>query len=159
MMKLTTAQIGRCGELLVQYALLSHGVESAPMSTDTGIDLVAFSPVSKLPSTIQVKTNLAAKPGGGRGALLLDWWLRESSPAQLVALVDMTAPRIWLFTHAEVADLAQQKTAGGRMHIFMKLEASRLRKDGRLQQVKDFDSFLLEKRVAALFGVTSKDQA
>lgn len=40
-MKLTTAQIGRCGELLVQYALPSRGVESAPMSTDTGIDLMS----------------------------------------------------------------------------------------------------------------------
>ena len=67
-MKLTKAQIGRCGELLVQYALLSRGVESAPMSTDTGIDLVAFFPASKLPATIQVKTNHAAKPSGGKGA-------------------------------------------------------------------------------------------
>jgi hypothetical protein len=29
-MKLTTAQIGRAGELLVQAQLLLHGIESAP---------------------------------------------------------------------------------------------------------------------------------
>jgi hypothetical protein len=40
-MKLTTAQIGRDGEHLVQEQLLLHGIESAPLTTDTGIDLVA----------------------------------------------------------------------------------------------------------------------
>ena len=39
---LTTQQRGRCGELLVQYILLKHGIESAPLTTDTGIDLVAY---------------------------------------------------------------------------------------------------------------------
>ncbi|SLM45109.1 hypothetical protein NSND_62542 [Nitrospira sp. ND1] len=46
---LSTAQIGKCGELLVQYRLLLLGVESAPMSTDTGIDLVAYSPAMLQP--------------------------------------------------------------------------------------------------------------
>ncbi|WP_447742947.1 hypothetical protein [Variovorax boronicumulans] len=154
-MKLTTAQIGRYGELLVQYELLSRGVESAPMSTDTGIDLVAFSPASKLAVTIQVKTNQAAKPSGGKGAPLLDWWLRENSPAQLVALVDMTAPRIWLFTHQELVDSAQQTASSGLMHIFMKLEPARHRKDGKPQQVEDFDRFLIGKRIGSLFGAES----
>jgi len=35
--------------LLVQYRLLLLGVESAPMSTDTGIDLVAYSPAMLQP--------------------------------------------------------------------------------------------------------------
>lgn len=43
-MPLKTAQIGRCGELLVQCLLLLRGVESAPMSTDSGVDLVAYAP-------------------------------------------------------------------------------------------------------------------
>lgn len=42
MQTLRTAQIGRCGELLVQYLLLLRGIESAPMTTDSGIDLVAY---------------------------------------------------------------------------------------------------------------------
>jgi hypothetical protein len=41
-MSLSTAQIGRCGELLVQYELLLRGVETAPLSTDAGVDLVAY---------------------------------------------------------------------------------------------------------------------
>jgi len=43
--KLTTQQIGRLGELLVQYELLRHGIESAPMTTDAGVDLVAYSEI------------------------------------------------------------------------------------------------------------------
>jgi hypothetical protein len=39
--RLTTQRIGRMGELLVQYELLRHGIDSAPMTTDAGIDLVA----------------------------------------------------------------------------------------------------------------------
>lgn len=43
-MDLKPAQIGRCGELLVQYRLLKFGIESAPLTTDSGIDLVAYAP-------------------------------------------------------------------------------------------------------------------
>ena len=42
-MELTTAQIGKAGELLVQQKLLLNGIESAPLATDAGIDLVAYS--------------------------------------------------------------------------------------------------------------------
>ena len=81
---LSTAQIGKCGELLVQYRLLLLGVESAPMSTDTGIDLVAYSPATLQPVTIQVKTNLKPKPGGGKGKLALDWWVPERTLQRLL---------------------------------------------------------------------------
>jgi len=43
------AQIGKCGELLVQYQLLLREVESAPLTTDSGIDLVAYSPRNARP--------------------------------------------------------------------------------------------------------------
>ena len=59
---LTKQQIGRCGELLVQYKLLMVGIESSHLTTDAGIDLAAYSPKKKRPSTIQVKTNLRPKP-------------------------------------------------------------------------------------------------
>ena len=67
---LRKAQIGRCGELLVQYRLLKHGIESASMTTDAGIDLVAYAPRSREAVTIQVKANLQPKPAGGRGKML-----------------------------------------------------------------------------------------
>ena len=46
---------------MVQYQLLLHGIESAPMSTDTGIDLVTYSPKTATPVTVQVKTNLGLR--------------------------------------------------------------------------------------------------
>jgi hypothetical protein len=40
----STLHIGAAGELLVQYKLLKQGIDSAAMTTDSGIDLVAYSP-------------------------------------------------------------------------------------------------------------------
>jgi hypothetical protein len=95
-MALSTAQIGKCAELLVQYRLLLLGIESAPMGSDTGVDLVAYSPRLAQAITIQVKTNLRAKLGGGKGKAALDWWVAESVPAVLVALVDLSTEKVWL---------------------------------------------------------------
>jgi hypothetical protein len=67
---LRKAQIGRCGELLVQYRLLKHGIESASMTTDAGIDLVAYAPRSREAVTVQVKANLQPKPR---------WWPRQNA--------------------------------------------------------------------------------
>ena len=52
---LNTIQIGAAGVLLIQYRLLTMGIESAPMTTDTGIDLIAYSDKSQRAVTIQVK--------------------------------------------------------------------------------------------------------
>ena len=149
--KLSTAQVGRCGELLVQYTLLLRGIESAPMMTDTGIDLVAYSSNTGVPHTIQVKCNLKAKPGGGRGKLALDWWIPENSPAQLVALVDLSGVRIWLFSHIELMKLAQQRSSG-RLHFYMYTDRSaRTKTASRLAHVHEFEIYRLERRVDSVF--------
>jgi hypothetical protein len=136
---LKTAQIRLCGELLVQYLLLLRGVESAPMSTDAGVDLVAYSPKTVVPLTIQVKTNLKAKPGGGKGKYSLDWWLPEDTPAQLAALVDLSSQRVWMFKAAEVPALAQQKS-GGRFHLYMTIDPTlKPRKLDRLSFAYEFE--------------------
>ncbi|VTU42414.1 MULTISPECIES: hypothetical protein [unclassified Variovorax] len=123
------------------------------MSTDTGIDLVTYSSASAQPATVQVKTVFAAKPGGGKGALLLDWWVPSTTPAQLVALVDMSTPRIWLFTRSELIEAAQQQPTSGLLHFFMKVSPSRRpRADGKAQDIQDFERFRLERRMAELFG-------
>lgn len=95
-------QIGKCGELLVQYRLLLRGIESAQMTTDAGIDLVAYAPGAQRTNTIQVKAVWQTKRAGGRGNLLLDWWIRDNSPAELVAFVDLKSERVWMFRHNEV---------------------------------------------------------
>ena len=88
------------------------------MTTDNGIDLVAYSPSSGEPKTIQVKTNLEPKPGGGKGRLALDWWLKCSSPANFVALVDLESEQVWLLSHSEMQDFAQQRPSE-QLHFYM----------------------------------------
>lgn len=151
-MPLTTAQIGRCGELLVQYELLLLGVESAPLSTDAGIDLVAYAPGAREARTIQVKSNHKAKPSGGKGKPALDWWVPENNPAQLVALVDLSTKAIWVLLKEELAILAQQKS-GGRLHIYMYTDPTHMPKTaGRLSHTRDFEGYRMENRAHELFG-------
>ncbi len=158
MMPLKPSQIGRCGEILVQYQLLLRGIESAPMTTDSGVDLVAYSPESARPVTIQVKTNLKAKPAGGKGRPTFGWWVAEGTPAQFVALVELSAQKVWLFTIAEIASLSQQHS-GGRYQLYMHVDASRkIRKPGQLVHLDDFDRFLLANRVDEMFGIQRKDK-
>lgn len=145
------AQIGAAGALLVQYRLLKAGIDSAAMTTDDGIDLVAYSPRLHQALTLQVKTNLRPKPGGGKGALALDWWLRFDSPAQLVALGDLSSDSIWLFTHDEFVELAQQKS-GGRAHLYFYTTAT-LRAPERSRSAF-FDRYRIERRIDELFGPT-----
>ncbi len=154
--KLATSQIGKCGELLVQYRLLLLGIESAPLATDAGIDLVAYSPNAKMAFTIQVKTNLKAKAGGGKGKAALDWWISENSPAELVALVDLSSEKVWLLTQLELLSHCQQRS-NGRAHIYMYTDPSaRLRKKDRLGHQHEFENFLLINRAAEVFGFSSE---
>jgi hypothetical protein len=150
---LKPAQIGRCGELLVQYLLLSRGIESAPMSTDHGVDLVAYAPKAHKAITIQVKTNFQSKPSGGKGKAALDWWLPEDSPAQLMALVDLSSLRLWLFMKEEIPILAQQRS-GGRFHLYMYTDPThRPKKTERLSHAYEFEKYLIENRAHELFGI------
>ena len=151
-MSLATAQIGKCGELLVQYQLLLRGIESAPMSTDTGIDLVTYSPALPHPITVQVKANLQSKPGGGRGKHALDWWVPHNSPADYVALVDLSSQGIWFLSPAELLIHAQQQPARG-LHIYMYTDSSvRPRRSDRLAHLHEFEQFKLVNRASAIYG-------
>lgn len=148
--RLKTAQIGRCGELLVQYRLLKFGIESAPLTTDSGIDLVAYAPRCERPVTIQVKANRGPKPGGGKGRLALDWWLPVSNPADLVALVDLTAEDVWLLKHSEFDQLAQQRPDNGKLHLYFYVDDDYQPRRG--SRADEFETFKLERRIEELFG-------
>ncbi|MBM4167673.1 MAG: hypothetical protein FJ215_00725 [Ignavibacteria bacterium] len=81
------------------------------MTTDSGIDMVVFSARKKKARTIQVKTNLKPKPAGGKGRPSLNLWIDDKSTADIVALVDLSTDRIWLFTGKEIRKLAQQHSS------------------------------------------------
>ena len=150
---LAKAQIGKCGELLVQYLLLLRGVESAPMSTDTGVDLVAYSPKLARPTTIQIKANLKAKPGGGKGKLALDWWVGENTPVEYIALVDLSSQHVWILSKDELGTLSQQKS-NGRFHLYMYTDpTARPKKAGRLAHLHEFERYKLENRAHEIFGI------
>jgi hypothetical protein len=136
----------------VQYKLLLLGIESAPLTTDSGIDLVAYSGKNKDAVTIQVKTNLKAKPGGGKGKLALDWWVPDESPADLFAFVDLEKNRVWFVKTSELPKLAQQ-TPKGRFHFYMHTDPTTKtnRKDGKMSHDYEFEQFLLENTVHKLF--------
>ncbi len=151
--KLSTQQIGKLGELLVQYELLRQGIDSAHLTTDSGIDLVAYSHLRATAYTIQVKTNLKPKPGGGKGRPSLDWWIADDSPAQLFAFADISTNRVWLLDQAELARHAQQHPAG-RFHFYMNIEEVTHRNSSTISFVEHFDNFLIQNRVAAFFGST-----
>jgi hypothetical protein len=125
------------------------------MTTDNGIDLVAYSPTDVRPRTIQIKTNLRAKPGGGKGRLALDWWIEDDSPAEVVALVDLSFENIWLFRMAQLAEFAQQKPAG-RLHLYMYGEEDYTPRRPNCHE-RDFERFLIENSIGELFAPVMQD--
>jgi hypothetical protein len=146
---LRTAQIGASGVLLIQYRLLKHGIESAPMTTDAGIDLVVYAPKLEKAVTVQVKTCFKAKPAGGKGPPQLDWRLRRTSPAELVGLVSLHDDQVWLFRHDEFYSKAQQKP-DRMLHLYFYVEPDYRARDGC--HVRDFEAFRIERRMEELFG-------
>lgn len=146
----TTQHIGSAGELLVQYKLLKFGIDSAAMTTDSGVDLVAYSPKSNRSFTIQVKTKEKPSQGGGKGKLSLVWDLRDSSPAELVAVTDLSTDSVWIFTHAEYEKYAQQHSENGILKLYMYVDES-VNTKKEMALMSQFEQFRLENRVTTFF--------
>ncbi len=153
MVKLATQQIGKCGELLVQYMLLKHGVESAPLTTDPGIDLVAFPNVRvspkerRKPLTIQVKTSTHHSSAGDKWLL---WQIPEDCPADYIATVDLERNKFWLIQTEKFKNYAR-KTSKGRKRLWWSLpgyESSRakLRED-------NFREYEMDAAIPEVFGL------
>lgn len=133
--KLGTQAIGAAGELLVQYQLLKLGIDSARLTTDSGIDLVMYVPGHQTAATIQVKANVSPKPAGGKGKLLLSWPFPDDSPAQWLAGVDMSTDSVWLFPMDQARQLAQQKHTNGTRLLYFYTDESVGPKSLRLQDM------------------------
>lgn len=108
---LSKAQIGRCGEILVQYRLLKNGIESASMT----------------------------------------------SPAQIVALVDLSTERVWLFQKHEFKAAAQQQSRSGNHKFFVYTDREARPKKGRRSMDTDFQEHLLtEFRIKAILDSNAR---
>ena len=97
--QLNTQQVGKCGELLVQYELLKNGVESAPMTTDYGVDLVALRAGTLKPVTIQVKASTHHL--GEASSKWLTWSMPSECKAEYVAVADVERDKGWFFSKKE----------------------------------------------------------
>ncbi len=145
-----TRHIGKAGELLVQYKLIKAGIDTSHMTTDAGIDLVAYSPRNNKAFTIQVKTQEKPTPGGGKGKLAINWDLRGTSPAELVATVDLSTDSVWLFSHAEFTELAQQHSSKDNYKLYMYKDDD-IKTKHEKTRISQFESYLLEARIKTFF--------
>lgn len=151
---MTTQHIGAAGELLVQYLLLKNEIDSARMTTDSGVDLVAYSPVRELATTIQVKTVRQPGTAGGKvgGPPNVGWWFPREGKAELLALALLSQNSVWIFHYAEAVELAQQNNARGNCQLYWFTDAEHMPAGARF--VNDMDRYLLENRVDELLLTT-----
>lgn len=148
MVKLDTRQKGRCGELLVQYYLLKNGVESAPLTTDVGVDLVAYSCIGKNPVTIQVKTS--SQHGRDDGDLWLEWQIPEGCPADYIAAVDLDRSIFWLIETNEFNNKAI-RTSRGKKRLWWSLPGFECRRT-RLKE-EQFVDYEMDAAIPKIFGL------
>jgi hypothetical protein len=113
--KLRGLAIGAAGELLVQYQLLKRGIDSSRLTTDSGIDLVMYVPITTTGTTtaytIQVKTKGEPDHAGGTGKLVLGFKFPDACPAQWLAFADLSRDAVWLLTIDEARRKAPQHSA------------------------------------------------
>ncbi len=120
------------------------------MTIDAGIDLVAYAPGTRTASTVQVKTNMGAKPAGGRGALSRGWFFPDQCPAQLLAFVTLDTDTAWLFTLQEAQELAQQHSQRGNYQLYWRLKAVPVGSKPRRHEAR-MVGYLLATRAAQRF--------
>lgn len=147
----TTQHIGAAGELLVQYQLLKMGIDSARLTTDSGIDLVAYAPATGTATTIQVKTVERSTAAGGRGRSAIGWNFPHATPAQLLAFAYLELDRVWIFTAARARELAQQHTLGGMRRLYWYTDLETPQRAGVPLIMTDVDEWLLEVQAPRLF--------
>jgi hypothetical protein len=78
----------------------------------------------------------------------MDWWLREDSPAEFVALTDLSRDRVWLFSHEELDRMAQQRSSG-RLHFYFYIESELPTQKHTGESF--YAAHLLENRIAEMF--------
>jgi hypothetical protein len=137
--------IGLSGKSFVQAMLIREGL---PCSTGKdGIDLIVRLTKPRRQFSIFVVSNLQPKRAGGKGKEALDWWIPETLPVDIIACVDLSALRIWLFERDELPKFAQQRTAS-KYHLYMYTEKEvALRGKKSMKFDYEFESFRLENRV------------
>lgn len=147
----TSQHIGAAGELLVQYRLVKLGIDSARLTTDSGVDLVAYAPGATTAVTIQVKTQATPTPSGGKGAMSVGFFFPDDLRAELLAVALLSTDDVWLFTRDEARNLAQQFNSKGNRQLYWYMQPRPPRAGAAApRHAGDMDPYLLERRVPDL---------
>jgi hypothetical protein len=149
--RMTTQHIGAAGEILVQYQLLKLEIDSARLTTDSGVDLVVYSPTDNSATTVQVKTVRSPSPAGGSGKLSIGVNFPHDCKADLLAIALLSTDDVWLFTLAEARALAQQHTSGGTRRLYWYTDETMCQVNGTPLKTADLDEYKLENRAASMF--------
>jgi hypothetical protein len=137
--------IGLSGKSFAQAMLMREGLPTS--IGKEGIDLVVRLTKPRRQFLVFVVTNLQPKRAGGKGKEALDWWIPEKLPVDIVACVDLSALRIWLFERDELPRLAQQRTAS-KYHLYMYTDKEvALRGKKSMKFDYEFERYRLENRV------------
>ena len=115
--KLGRQAIGAAGELFLQYQLIKRGIDSARLTTDSGIDLVMYVPGSREAHTIQVKATNTNYPNGPGTSPQLWWIFPRTCKAQWLAVVDLTRDRAWLLPIEDALREARGNDSKGNTNL------------------------------------------
>jgi hypothetical protein len=148
---MSSQHIGAAGELLVQYQLLKLGIDSARLTTDSGIDLVAYSPATRAATTIQVKAVERPTPAGGTGRLAIGWSFPDALRAQILALASLSQDAVWLFTADEAREIAQQHSPKNIRRLYWYVNPETPQRNTSPLKQSDMDMYLLDRRAPTLF--------
>lgn len=139
----------------MQYQLLELGIDSARLTTDSGIDLVVYAPGTGCATTVQVKTVEQSTPAGGKGRMAVGWWFPHATPAQLLAFTFLGHDVVWVLTAPEARQLAQQHAATGLRHLYVYTDLTTPQRTGVPLLITDLDPYLLPVRAPDLFPRSS----
>ena len=133
-MTLTTAQTGSQAVLLVQRQLLLCGVDSAPMTTDYGIDLVAYDCEKRDCFTFQVKCRNHKRDGK------YSWRTEKKgkeNPAEVFALVE--GDDVWYLRRHEIDKYAIKRKTHTQVYFYEGGIRDRNKSASTFVKFKNFD--------------------
>lgn len=142
--------IGSAGELLVQYQLVKYGIDSARLTTDSGIDLVMYVPGTEVAATVQVKAVHDPKPASGKTTPRIGLHFPDTCKAQWLAIADLSRDRVWLIRTEHARKMAQQHRPDGTRALYW--DSNTTERIGKPYAETDMDGYRLPVVVAHLLA-------
>jgi hypothetical protein len=147
--KLGQQATGAAGELFVQYQLIKRGIDSARLTTDSGIDLVMYVPGTREAHTIQVKATNTNYPDGPGTRPQLWWIFPVTCKAQWLAVVDLPRDLAWLLPIEDALREARGRDSKGNTNLQWYIGEKPKR---AIQAEADFDRYRLSAVIDRLLG-------